>query len=153
MHAVLAVSGPVILVAAFLAVGVVCAVAAFFVFREAAHQYEAPPPPAYRVDDAYDWVVRHLDDLVAATLTPDDLRRILRYQVEFFQRQGVTQNGERPDLAADVVIGTSETVDYIMRRAKRDGDEYLPEQIYPVVETQLAYMRAIGAIGPPRDAR
>jgi len=150
MNAVLAVSGPIILVAAFLAFGVVCAVAAFFVFREAAQQYEVPVPPTYKMDDAYDWVVRHLDELVAATLTPDDVRRILRYQVEFFQRQGVTQNGERPHLAADVVIGTSETVDYIMSRAKQDGEDYLPEQIYPVVETQLAYMRAIGAIGPQR---
>lgn len=151
MNAVLAVSGPVIVLAVFLAFGVVCGVAAFFVFREAAQQYEVPEPPTYRMDDAYEWVVRHLDELVASTLTPEDLRRILRYQVEFFQRQGVTQNGDRPQLVADVVIGTSETVDYIMRRAKQDGEEYLPEQIYPVVETQLAYMRAIGAIGPQRD--
>ncbi len=100
------------------------------------------------MDEAYAWVVRHLDELVASTLTPDDVRSILRYQVEFFGRQGVTQNGSAPNLASDVVIGTSETVAYILERGATDGNEYLPEQIYPVVETQLAYMRAIGAVGP-----
>jgi hypothetical protein len=147
---VVGVAGYVILLAGFLAFGLACAVAAWFVLREATRQYEAPPPPTYKMDDAYEWVVRHLDELVAATLTPDDVRRIIRYQVEFFQRQGVTQNGEHAHLAADVVIGMSETVDYIIRRSQEDGETYLPEQVYPVVETQLAYLRAIGAVGPPR---
>ncbi len=146
----IAVSGPIILVSGFFAFGIACGVAAWFVLREASRQIVAPEPPMYRMDDAYEWVVRHLDELVASTLLPDDLRRILRYQVEFFQRQGVTQNGDRPRLPADVVIGMSETVDYIMARSADDGETYLPEQIYPVVETQLAYLRAIGAIGPPR---
>ncbi len=137
-----------LVVAAFLAFGLVCAIAAYFVLREANRQAVAPRPPTYSMDEAYAWVVRHLDELVASTLTPDDVRSILRYQVEFFGRQGVTQNGSAPNLASDVVIGTSETVAYILERGATDGNEYLPEQIYPVVETQLAYMRAIGAVGP-----
>jgi hypothetical protein len=150
MVAVVAIAGYVVLVVGFVAFGIACAVAAWFVLREASKQYSAPPPPTYKMDDAYEWVARHLDGLVAATLTPDDVKRILRYQVDFFQRQGVTQNGERPHLVADVVIGVSETVDYIIKRSAEDGETYLPEQVYPVVETQLAYLRAIGAVGPPR---
>jgi hypothetical protein len=146
-----AAGGYVVVVAGFIAFGIACAVAAWFVMREASRQAVAPQPPVYRMDDAYEWVVKHLDDLVAATLTPDDVRRILALQVEFFQRQGVTQNGERPHFSADVVIGSSETVDYIIARAAADGETYLPEQIYPVIETQLAYLRAIGAVGPPRQ--
>ena len=137
-----------VVVFAFLAFGLVCAVAAYFVLREANRQAVEPRPPIYSMDEAYSWVVRHLDDLVASTLTPEDVRSILRYQVEFFGRQGVTQNGSAPNLASDVVIGTSETVAYILERGAADGLEFLPEQIYPVVETQLAYMRAIGAVGP-----
>jgi hypothetical protein len=49
------------------------------------------------------------------------------------------------------VIGGSETVDYILERAAATGEAYLPEQVYPVVETQLAYLRAIGAVGPAVD--
>ena len=47
------------------------------------------------------------------------------------------------------MIGGAETVDYILERARVTGDEYLPEQVHAVMETQLAYLRAIGAIGPP----
>ncbi len=139
-----------VVVAGFLAFGLVCAIAAWFVMHEASRQTVEPRPPTYSMDEAYEWVRLHLDDLVASTLTPDDVRSILRYQVEFFTRQGVTQNGETPNLAADVVIGLSETVAYILDKTAADGDEFLAEQVYPVVETQLAYLRAIGAVGPPR---
>ena len=33
-------------------------------------------------------------------------------------------------------------------RSVTDGLTFIPEQVYPVVETQLAYLRAIGAVGP-----
>jgi len=140
-----------IVVAAFLAFGIVCAIAAWFVMHEASKQTMAPRPPTYSMDEAYEWVRRHLDELVASTLTPDEVRTILRYQIDFFTKQGVTQNGEAPHLAADVVIGLSETVAYIVDRTRADGDALLAEQVYPVVETQLAYLRAIGAVGPPRS--
>ena len=36
-----------------------------------------PPPVLFSMDEAFDFVVEHLPDIVAATLTPDDVRRIL----------------------------------------------------------------------------
>ena len=136
--------------AAFIAFGIVCAIAAWFVLREAAKQAIEPRPPTYSMDEAYDWVVANLDDAVASTLTPEEVRAILKYQIDFFGRQGVTQNGTTPNLATDVVIGSSETVAYILERTGADGLDLFSEQIYPVIETQLEYLRAIGAIGPRR---
>lgn len=137
-----------IILAGFVAFGIVCAVAAWFVLREASKLAFEPVPPTYNMDEAYAWVLANVGDEVAATLTPEEVRSILKYQVEFFGRQGVTQNGTAPNLATDVVIGMSETVAYIIERGAADDLQLLPEQIYPVVETQLAYLRAIGAIGP-----
>jgi hypothetical protein len=88
-------------------------------------------------------------DVVAATLTPADVRRILEFQLEYFQRRGVTGNGSSAHPPGDVVVGGAETVDYILERARLTGEEYLPEQVHAVVETQLAYLREIGAVGPP----
>ncbi len=51
----------------------------------------------------------------------------------------------------EVVVGVSETVDYIIGRSGETGEEYLPEQIHAVVETQMAYLRAIGAVGGTAD--
>ncbi len=136
--------------AGFLAVGIVVGIAAAFVVREARRIANDPPPAMFDFEEAYEWVVEHVPDDVAATLTPDDVRRILGFQVEFFQRKGVSSNGHTAYPAGMVVVGGSETVEYILERAQATGEAYLPEQVYSVIETQLSYLRAIGAIGPPR---
>jgi hypothetical protein len=137
------------LVVGFLIVGLVVAVAAAVVVREAGRLRADPPPAMFDVDDAFDWVVQHVPDIVAATLTPDDVRRILGFQLEYFQRKGVSVNGSTPHPRAPVVVGGAETIDYILERSAATGEAYLPEQVHAVVETQLTYLRAIGAVGAP----
>ena len=81
------------LVIGLLVIGLACGIGAWFVIREAGRLAAEPPPPVFDMDEAFEWVVQHLPDDVAATLTADDVRRILDFQLEFFQRQGVTGNG------------------------------------------------------------
>ena len=138
-----------VLVTALFVFGVACAIAAWFVIREAERLATEPPPPVFDPEEAYDWVVEHVPDDVAASLTPADVRRILDFQLEFFRRKGVTGNGSSSNPPGDVVVGGAETVEYILERARTTGEEYLPEQVHAVIETQLAYLREIGAVGPP----
>jgi hypothetical protein len=142
----------VALVIGFLVVGIAIGIAAFFVTREATRIAKEPPPALYHLDDALAWVVEHLPDDLAATLTVDDVRRILEFQVEFFKRKGVSSNGSTAYPAGPVVIGGSETVDYVLERCAATGESYLPEQVYGVIDTQLSYLRAIGAIGPAAES-
>lgn len=130
---------------------VIVVVAGALVAREAARLRADPPPAVFDVDEAFDWVVQHVPDVVAATLTPDDVRRILGFQLEYFQRKGVSVNGSTPHPRAPVVVGGAETVDYILERSAATGEAYLPEQVHAVVETQLTYLRAIGAVGTAAD--
>jgi len=139
----------VAIVVGFIVFGLVVAIAAVFVVREAGRIAREPPPALFDVEDSYEWVVEHLPDDVAATLTPDDVRRILELQLEFFERQGVSGNGARGSPRGPGVVGGAQQVRYIVERAAETGDTFLPEQVQPVVETQLSYLRAIGAIGPP----
>jgi len=141
----------VALVVGFLVFGIVIAIAAVFVVREAGRIADEPPAALVDPDDAFDWVVEHLPDDVAATLTPDDVRRILDFQFEFFRRKGVSVNGSRSGPSGPVVVGGAEQVAYILDRSRTTGEGYIPEQVYAVVETQLSYLRAVGAIGPPAD--
>ncbi|MCL4293010.1 MAG: hypothetical protein KJ056_08255 [Acidimicrobiia bacterium] len=133
---------------------VILAIAVFLVSREVARLRAQPPPPVFDLDEAFHWVVRHVPDDVAATLDADDVRRILDLQIEYFRRKGVSVNGSTPHHQGPVVIGGSETIEYILDRSAGMGVTYLPEQVYAVVETQLAYLKAIGAVGsaaPPSD--
>ena len=135
-------------VAGFLVFGLVVGLAAFVVVREAGRIARRPPPALFDLDDAFEWVVEHVPDDVAATLTPEDVRRILDFQVEYFKRKGVSANGSTAYPSGMVVIGGAETVEYILERCAATGEAYLPEQVYGVVDTQLTYLRTIGAIGP-----
>jgi hypothetical protein len=139
----------VALLAGLLVLGLVFAIAAVFVVREAGRMTKAPPPVLFSLDEAYDWVVENVPDEVAATLTPDDVRRILAFQVEYFKKKGVSANGSSSEPWGAVVVGGAETVDYILERSAATGEAYIPEQVYAVVETQLAYLRAIGAVSSP----
>jgi hypothetical protein len=139
------------IVAAFLVFGVVVALAAFFVIREAGRIAKEPPAALFDPDDAYDWVVEHLPDDVAATLTPDDVRRILGFQVEFFERTNTSPNGSPVKDDESVVVGSGDEIAYILERAAATGEKYLPEQVDAVVEAQLSYLRFIGAVGPAAE--
>jgi hypothetical protein len=138
----------VTLVVGFAVVGIIIAIAAFIVAREATRIARHPPPALFDPDAAYEWVLVHLPDAVAASLTPQDVRRILDFQVEFFKRKGVSGNGSTEYPSATVVVGGAETVAFILDRAAATGESYLPEQVYAVLDTQVAYLRSIGAVGP-----
>jgi hypothetical protein len=131
-----------------LAVGLVLGIAAVFVVREAGRVAREPPPALFDLDDVYDWVVEELPDDVAASLTPDDVRRILDFSVDLMNQAGVARNGSSPSTRGPIVFGGAETVAYIRARAAATGEAYVAEQVHAVVASQLRYLRAIGAVGP-----
>jgi hypothetical protein len=139
------------IVAGFLVVGLVVAIAAWLVIREAGRVAKEPPPALFDLEEAHEWVVAHVPDDVAATLTSDDVRRILEFQLEYFEKKGVSGNGSSTQAPGPIVIGGAEAVAYIVDRAASTGEAYLPEQVYGVLDTHLSFLRAIGAIGPRAD--
>jgi hypothetical protein len=138
----------VAVVVGVLVVGLVTGIGAWLVVREAGRLARNPPGALFDTADAYEWVIEQLPDDVAATLTPDDVRRILDLQIEFLEGAMPPSNGTGSGSDAPIVVGGGDQIEYILERAAATGDSYLPEQVDAVVETQLAYLRSIGAIGP-----
>jgi hypothetical protein len=142
-------------VVGFLIGGLCIAIAAVFVVREAGRIGRRPPAALFDADDAFDWVVAHVPDNVAATLTPDDVRRILGFLLEYLQQQDVStsaMSAKAGSTADPVVVGGADEIAFILDRAAATGEAYLPEQVDAVVATQVAYLLAIGAIGPPASS-
>ena len=133
----------------FVVVGIVLAIAAALVFREAARLSEHPPDAVFDPDDALGWVVAHLDDIVAATLTEADVKRIIGFQMDFFRQRGVSHNGTADQAEVPLLLAPDEAVSFIVDRCADTGEAYFPEQVEAVVECQLDYLRFIGAIGQP----
>ena len=136
------------LVSAVLAAALVFAIAAVIVGREARRLAAQPRRPVFDFEDAVAWVCRHVGDDVAAELTPDDVRRILHWHLEYFRLKGVSSNGSRPGGDRAVVVGGAETVEFVMSKAEAVGSPYTPAQVHAVLDAQMAYLETIGAIGP-----
>jgi hypothetical protein len=81
-------------------------------------------------------------------LTPDDVRRILNWHLEYFRLKGVSANGDSAHSEGPVVVGGAETVDFVLMRAEAMGSPYTPAQVHAVLDAQMTYLEAIGAIGP-----
>jgi hypothetical protein len=124
------------------------AVAAVVVGREARRLDAEPPRPVFDPDEAVEWVANHLPFEVSAVLSHDDVRQILDWNLEYFRSKGVSGNGSTPHVEAPIVVGGAETVAYVLDQAARTGHDYQPDQVLAVLDAQMSYLEAIGAVGP-----
>lgn len=146
-----------VFVSVVLALAVAFVIAAVVVGREARRLDAAPPEPAYDRDEAVEFVANRLAPEVAAVLSHADVDRILQWNLDWFATLGVSSNGHgaSPRPAGDaVVVGAAAAVDHALRRARAEGLDVTPAQLHAVLEEQLRYLEAIGAVGPeaPPDA-
>jgi hypothetical protein len=137
-----------VIVWSVLVVAIVFAVAAVVIGREARRLGSEPPRPVFDIDDAVTWVAQHLPFDVSAVLSYDDVRQILDWHLEYLRLRGVSSNGHGPQTKGPIVVGGAETVDYVLRKADLAGVDYTPAQVHAVLEAQMTYLEAIGAVGP-----
>ena len=134
-----------------LGVALVFAIAAVVVGREARRLASQPVQRTFNFEDAVTWVCDHVSEEVAAVLTPDDVRKILDWHLEYFRLKGVSGNGSGPHVEGPVVVTGAETVGFVLQRAEQAGTRFTPEQVHAVLDAQMGYLTQIGAVGPVAD--
>ncbi len=134
-----------------LGVAAVFAIAAVVVGREARRLAAEPVRRTFDFEEAVAWVCDHVSEDVAAVLTPDDVRQILNWHLEYFRLKGVSGNGSGPHVEGPVVVTGAETVDFVLDRAEQAGTPFTPEQVHAVLDAQMDYLTEIGAVGPVAD--
>ncbi len=137
-----------IIVYILVALALAFAIAAVVVGREARRLDAEPPRPVFDPDEAVEWVANHLPFEVSAVLSHADVRQILDWNLQYFRAKGVSGNGSSPHVDAPIVVGGAETVAYVLDQADRTGTGYTPEQVHAVLDAQMSYLEAIGAVGP-----
>ena len=137
-----------IVVYLLVALAIVFAIAAVVVGREARRLDAEPPRPVFDPDEAVEWVANHLPFEVSAVLSHDDVRRILDWNLQYFRSKGLSGNGSTPHVESPIVVGGAETVAYVLDQAGRTGATFTPEQVHAVLDAQMSYLEAIGAVGP-----
>jgi hypothetical protein len=133
----------------------VFAIAAATVGTVTARLAAQPPATILKVDQATEWIADRLPFEVAAQLSHDDVTRILRWHLDYFDEIGLASEfGEElagevvPVDHAPVVAEDDASVDYVVQRAMADGAEVTPLQVVVVLDLQMRYLEEIGAIGP-----
>jgi len=134
-----------------LAVVAVFVIAAVVVGREARRLARQPPQRVFDFEEAVAWVCDNVAPEVAAVLSPDDVRQILSWHLEYFRVKGVSSNGSSSSSDAPVVVSGAETVDFVLSRAESAGADFTAEQVHAVLEAQMGYLTKIGAVGPVEE--
>jgi hypothetical protein len=129
----------------------VFAIAAVVIGREARRLAAQPVQRTFNFEEAVSYVCEHVGDDVAAVLTPDDVRRILDWHLEYFRLKGVSGNGSGPHVDGPIVVTGAETVGFVLSKAEAAGTPYTAEQVHAVLDAQMGYLTEIGAVGPLSD--
>ena len=134
-----------------LAIAAVFVIAAVVIGREARRLSDVQVQRTFSFEDAVAYVCDHVNDRVAAVLTPDDVRQILDWHLEYFRLKGVSGNGSGPHVDGPVIVTGAETVGFVLTKAEAAGTPYTAEQVHAVLDAQMSYLTEIGAVGPLTD--
>jgi hypothetical protein len=142
----------VLLVIAAIGVFITAAVAVGAAVNRTAAQ---PPPAVLQLDEAVDWIADRLPFEVAAEISHADVRRILLWQLDYFDTIGLASDGgaelagEAVPVDHDLVVVADDdaAVDYVVERASAAGGELSALHVVCVLDLQMQYLREIGAVG------
>ena len=113
-----------------------------------------PPPTVLQLDDAVEWVADRLPFEVAAEISHNDVRRILLWQLDYFDTIGLASAGGAelggesvPEDHALVVADDDAAVDFVVERAEASRADISALHVVCVLDLQMQYLREIGAVG------
>ena len=136
-------------VAALVVVLLVFSIAAFAIGRETHRLDAVAPAPTFDLYEAIEWIADRLPPEISAQVTYEDVRDLVTWHLEDLQERGV-EPGAGPD-GSLVIVDDAARADAVALRAMQDGRDIAPEHIAAVLAGELAYLEAIGAIGPLAD--
>jgi hypothetical protein len=127
--------------------------AAVVVGREA-HRLDAVAPRViYRLDEAVDFVADRVPPATQARLTPAEVEQLLVFHLRWLHAKGlqpVDVTDRRQDIVTPTVISEDTLIAFLIGESEREGVELLDDvDAVAVVDAHLAYLDAIGAVGPP----
>src|SRR5437764_15090766 len=131
----LVLGGVIVVVIALVAVG-----------REAFTLSAQPKQAHYDLEEAVAFVADRLPDEVTAVLTYDDVRSILRWHLEYLRDRGVPVRRDQTE-GGPVVVEDDEGIAWVLGKADEVGLEVTDAEVAIVLETEVGYLEAIGAIG------
>lgn len=136
----------VVVIPLVVAAVLVVLIALVAVGREAFTLGAQPKQALFDLEEAVAFVADRLPDEITAVLTYDDVRSVLRWHLEYLRDRGVPARRDQ-STGGPVVVEDNEGIAWVLGRADEAGLEITDADVAVVLETELAYFEAIGAIG------
>lgn len=132
--------------------GLVFAIAAGVIGREAHRLDGVAPRAVYILEQAVDFVAARLPPETQARLTLAELGKLLNMHLAWLHDNGLQPRDviDRPqDISQTIVVGEETLTAYLLGEAAKAKVEVLDDvDVVYVVRAHLAYFDAIGAVGP-----
>jgi hypothetical protein len=126
----------------------VFAIAAVVIGREAKRLDALPPMPSFDVPSA----VAHIGELlpyeISAQLSYEDVRRIVLLHLEDMRAYGIRDDRPTATRTLQPVVITEAAVTEVVNQARVQGFDYPRAHVQAVLDAELGYLAAIGAVGP-----
>ena len=136
----------VVIVLLALAAIAVLVIALVAVGREAFTMSAQPKQALFDLEEAVEFVADRLPDEVTAVISYDDVRSILRWHLEYLRDRGVPARRDQTE-GGPVVVEDDEGVAWVLGKADEAGLGVTDTEVAIVLDVELAYFEAIGAIG------
>lgn len=113
---------------------------------------QRPRRSVYDLLEAVDFVADRLPDDVTAVVSYDDVRSVLLFHCDYLEAKGIASERTADDLTtALVVVPDDEPVAYVLGRVSDAGLDIDDADVVAILDAELDYYVAIGAIGPRLD--
>ncbi|QYG92319.1 hypothetical protein HC251_07610 [Iamia sp. SCSIO 61187] len=122
----------------------VVGIAFYAVGREVVLLEQRVAPSVYELEEAIAFIADRLPDDVAARISHDDVRWVLRVDAE--ELEAATAE-EVADGDEDEVVDPDGAVGRVLARVADERPELADEDVVAVLDTRFEYLRAIGAVG------
>lgn len=143
----------------FLIVGLVIVVVIGLVVlgRETARLADVARPAVFDLTEAVDFIADRLPEATQARISHDDVRWVLLADADLLEDATAElpppgHDETEGDEVVEEVVDEDAAVARILDLADESGRELADEDIVAVLDGRLAYLEAIGAIGPQADA-
>ena len=146
---------PIAVVLLVVAALVVFVVAAMVIGREARRLDAVAPRAWYDPDEAVVFVADRIPAASQARLTPDEVLQLLRIHMGRLHQLGLQPadvTDRRQDIAVPTFLEEVDEVAYVIGGAEANHLEVADDDVAAVVDAHLAYLDAIGAVGPAASA-
>lgn len=110
---------------------------------------QRPRRSVYDLDEAVDFVADRLPEDLTAVISFEDVRSVLLFHCDYLADKGIASERTADDIGtALVVVPDDEPTAYVLGKVGDAGLGLSDEDVVAILDTELLYYEAIGAIGP-----